>query len=71
MELKAYLFESDMPLSLREISPYRFQLIKTKDAKGKSIKKVLTRLPCPSLGPVKPESRDKKAKVYSEIIVYI
>lgn len=67
----AYLFESEQALSLKEISPYKFQLIKQKDAKGKDAKKILRRLPCPNLGSIKPESKDKDAKIYSEIIVYI
>lgn len=68
---KALMFESNQALALQEVSPYRFQLIKKKDAKGKDVNKILKRLPSPSLGLIKPNEQGQEEKVYSDIFVYI
>jgi hypothetical protein len=68
---QAYLFESESPLGLYEFSPYKFQLIKNKDSKGKPIHLLLRKLPCAGIESIKPANRAKDAKVYSDMIVYI
>ncbi|MEO1655140.1 MAG: hypothetical protein AAFU64_16450, partial [Bacteroidota bacterium] len=68
---KAWVFESNQALALQEVSPYRFQLIKKKDAKGKDVNKILKRLPSPSLGLIKLDQTGKEEKIFSDIFVYI
>jgi hypothetical protein len=67
----AYLFESESALGLYELSPYRFQLIKNKDSKGKPVHLLLRKLPCAGVEHIKPANRQQDAKVYSEMLVYI
>lgn len=66
---KAFSFESNVSLPLKEYSDFHFQLRKKN---GNSANKVLVRrLPVPPIDSIKPESRDENSKVFSEIIIYV
>ncbi|QHT66030.1 hypothetical protein GXP67_04750 [Rhodocytophaga rosea] len=67
----AFMFQSEEVLPLSESAPYLFQLKKNKNADENNGRIIINRLPHPSLGLVKPQSRSDDSKVFSEILVYI
>jgi hypothetical protein len=69
--LSAICFESNVPLLLQKKSPYSFQLFKKKDNKGNNVNLLLRKLPYPSIEMLKPASREAKAKIYSEMVIYV
>ncbi|MCU0443427.1 MAG: hypothetical protein MUE85_00820 [Microscillaceae bacterium] len=69
--LSAICFESNVPLLLQKKSPYSFQLFKKKDNKGNNVNLLLRKLPYPSIEMLKPTSREAKAKIYSEMVIYV
>jgi hypothetical protein len=69
--VSAICFESNVPLLLQKKSPYSFQLFKKKDNKGNNVNLLLRKLPYPSIEMLKPASREAKAKIYSEMVIYV
>jgi len=70
-DLKAYMFETNQSLALQQRYAHDFELIRTKDSKGKNVKQVLEKLPYPNIDILKPASKKADAKIFSDIIVYI
>lgn len=66
---EATIFVSDSPVPLKQFNNQRLSLI-MKNKIGKTIE-IIPMLPLPSIEMVKPESRMKEAKVFSEVVVYL
>ena len=66
---EATIFVSDAPIPLKQFNNQRLSLI-MKNKIGKTIE-IIPMLPLPSIEMVKPESRMKEAKVFSEVVVYL
>ncbi len=66
----AIMFISDQPLPLKQRYDYRFQLKNVKNGSSGG-KVIMDKLPFASFEMIKPESRDEKSKIFSEIIIHI
>ncbi len=66
---EASIFVSDEPLALKQFSEYNLKL--TQKNKASKDTEILPRLPVPSIEMIKPESRAKDSKIFSEIVVYL
>lgn len=67
----ALVMESSAPLSLKEFSPYKFQLKGYQSQQGVG-KTLLDIMPVPSVDIIKPRKEEKGVtKVYSEVFIYI
>lgn len=67
----AWVFEAKSSLPFQKNNIHNFQLLRKKDHKGNPIHLVLRQLPSPTMDMILPASREKNAKVFADMVVYL
>ncbi len=67
----AWVFEGKQAIPFQKTNLHSFQILRKKDHKGNPIQLVLRQLPSPTVDMIVPDSREKDAKVFAEMVVYL